>query len=165
MLTMKRRGLASSKKGLSPLISAVLLIAFVITLFLLISNWVRSSIIDEATSAADEQLASGLSCMGANLKISNVQVNALGTEVKLNVDNNGDGNVAGVIIRALNAAGEVGTVTEDKDTAPLGRILSIGTTKTLDVAVVGANKIEVYPVLSTGTCRDQMKSTSNIGSF
>ena len=157
----------TTKRGLSPLISAVLLIAFTITLFLLISNWIKISIVDETTSKTEEKLSGQLDCMSTSVDISNVQVKADGTKIKLNVDNTGDTNIDGLTIRVLNDAGEVGSIpyTAGSSVAPLGRVLSKTAEQTITPAVIGTNKVEVYPKISSGVCKDQVKSTSNIGSY
>ena len=49
--------MVNNKRGISPIISTVLLIAFTITLFLLVSSWIRVNLIDESLSSTEEKLA------------------------------------------------------------------------------------------------------------
>ena len=51
------------KRGVSPLIATVLLIAFVIIIFVLITTWVRKSAIEPSMTGAEEKLASALECI------------------------------------------------------------------------------------------------------
>lgn len=158
--------MVSDKRGVSAIISTVLMIAFVITLFLLISNWIRGSIVDDSLADTEEKLAGQLDCLSATVEITNacaVKTGDTYDKVKLNVDNTGDENVEGLTIRVLNAAGDVATVTYDSSTtAPLGRVLTKSVDNTLSAALSDVAKIEVYPELSSGLCKDQFDSTSNV---
>ena len=62
------------KRGLSPLISSVLLIAFVVTIFLVISTWIQSGVVEEATSRSDDKLSRALASNEINFKIRNVNL-------------------------------------------------------------------------------------------
>jgi flagellin-like protein len=156
------------KRGISPLISSVLLIAFVITLFLVITNWIQGGVIEDTTSATNEKLAGQLDCFSADVSISNVCADATGTNVAMNIDNDGTAQLTGVIIRALNADGDVGTTTVTQSAAPLARVLNRNSGGSINLqaltpSVTGINRIEVYPILESGTCQDKLATTSNIG--
>lgn len=154
------------KRGISPLISAVLLIAFTITLFLVISSWIRSSIVDESLSKTEEKLSGQLDCLSVGVEISNVAVKSDGSEVKLNADNSGDGSINGLTIRVSNGADlRVVEYTAPSAVPPLGRILDTLKPQALSPVITGANKVEVYPKLESGLCKDNFDSTSNIGSY
>jgi flagellin-like protein len=155
-----------TKKGISPIISTVLLVAFVIVLVFVVFSWIRSGVVDPAMEQTEEKLAGQLDCLSAAIEISNVAIDGTGANIKLNVDNVGDGNIDSVTIRVLNAAGAVG-IAEDKgsSTAPLGRILNIGTPYAVSPIVASANKVEVYPTVGGRLCQDQFDSTKNIASY
>lgn len=159
-----------NKRGLSAIISVVLLISFTVVLFLLISSWIRGSIIDESLSDTEEKLAGQLDCLSTNVEISNVQVKTDGTEVKLNVDNSGDTSITGLRIRVMHTVSGDLTLIEYPESgtinvAPLARILTTSAPIAMGPPIVGANRVEVYPVLSSGQCNDQFDSTTNIGSY
>ena len=153
------------KRGISPLISSVLLIAFVVTLFLVISNWLTKDVVEGATSKTEEKLAGQLDCLSASIDATNVCVDVLAaaTTLKLNIDNDGDENIKSVIIRVLGSGGDLELVTTPPsgDFAPLARISSKSdAAMPLDGTVADAYKVEVYPVIDSGTCKDQISTAS-----
>ena len=158
----------NDKRGISPIISTVLLIAFTVTLFLLISAWIRGSIVDESLESTEQQLAGQLDCLSASVKISNVAVKSTGNEIKLNVDNTGNVDIKGLTIRVMNTgSGTLAKIdyTAASPVAPLGRVLTSSTLNAINPVVSGANRVEVYPVLDGGNCNDQFDSTTNVGSY
>lgn len=155
------------KRGISAIIEVVLLIAFTITLFLLISNWIRGNIVDESLAKTEEKLAGQLDCLSTTVEISNVCVDDTTTaaNVQLNVDNSGDTSVTGVTIRVIGGGGDLGAVEYNAPSAvpPLGRVLSKSAgNQALSPAVASPIKVEVYPKISSGLCKDNFDSTTNI---
>lgn len=149
------------KKGISPVISAVLLIAFVIILFLFVSAWVRSSIVEETTSGTGGKLSSSFDCMNTKLEVSDVEVRTDGRRIIMNVDNMGETTVDGLKIRIIDEGGVVGLAEETgTDTPSLGRVLNIGRERPVDPAVDDENlvRVEVHPILSGGeVCENSAK--------
>ena len=158
------------KKGLSPLISAVLLIAFVVTLFLVITNWIQSGVVEEVTSRTDDKLGSQLDCLSTEIVISGACAEDAADDgnfekVEVNVDNTGDTIITGVIVRLSNAVGTLGSFEMSGETAaPLARVVTKTETgaKTLNTAVPNPSRIEVYPVIASGTCQDQVKLVTSV---
>jgi flagellin-like protein len=156
------------KKGISPLISSVLLVAFVIIIFLVVTSWLQGDIIEETTSRTDEALSGQLDCLSASIDIGGVCMASDGSYVQLNADNVGDSNVDGILIRAMDTAtGNLGSVTVTQSTVPYGRILSKSAESsltTLSVPVSNVNRVEVFPLISGDPCGDQIAVSTNIGS-
>tara|TARA_Y100000034_G_C6883939_1_gene405556 strand:- start:1397 stop:1879 length:483 start_codon:yes stop_codon:yes gene_type:complete len=155
------------KRGISPLISSVLLIAFVITLFVVISNWIQTGVVEETTDKVDEKLTDQLDCLSTTLDIADVCVNDISSaaSIELSVDNLGDTSISGVSVRVLGTGGSLGTFefTAGSAVPPLGRILSRSAgTQTLSGTVDTPNKIEVYPLIGGKLCRDQVETVTSI---
>lgn len=156
----------NDKRGISPIISTVLLIAFTITLFLLVSSWIRGNLIDESLSSTEEKLAGQLDCLSTTVELKSACVDniASAANVQLNVDNVGDTSVTGLTIRVLNAD-DVGSVefTASSPVPPLGRVLSKSNgNQVLSAAVANPTRIEVYPRISSGVCKDNVDFVTNI---
>ncbi|MAH43723.1 hypothetical protein CL614_08465 [archaeon] len=150
------------ERGLSPLISAVLLIAFVITLFVLISNWIQSGVVEEATSAADAKLATSLDCLSTSVKVSKVCVDnrAEATTVQLNVDNDGEQPIDHVTVRVSGSDGSSATFeqTAGGSFQQIQRVLARTVVNALEGGPVNdVNKIEVFPHLDGGLCQDRLE--------
>jgi len=149
------------KKGVSPLIATVLVIAFVIILFGLITTWTRRAALEPAMQTGEEKIASTLEC--AELDIDIVK-SCKATEenkavIKTTIDNRGSKDLYGIKIRAIGATGvEIGEFS-NINIEPLGR----SDVLVLDVSGKGTiSKIEVYPMTTTGTCQDMVISTTAI---
>ena len=151
------------KKGVSPLIASVLLIAFTIMLFVLISTWVRKSAIEPSMSQAEEKLGSALECMNTKIEIIDVKCIS-GDKIMIDVDNIGDTTLVGIGLRVIGK--KTSALEEIKDdVAPYGR-LSKGTTNTYTKTDYGddLNKwsVEIYPKTKTGICRDAVDTKTGI---
>ena len=154
------------KKGISPIISTVLLVAFVIVLVFLVFSWIRGGITEPAMQQAEEKVASQLDCLSTNVDLASacVSANPNPTTVSLNVDNQGDTNIDGLTIRLIDGEGDVGTVDYNaaSDVPPLGRILSKSSAQTISGTIAEVVKIEVYPKVGGSLCKDQVDTTTNI---
>src|SRR3989344_6542617 len=142
------------KKGISPLIASVLLIAFVIILFSLITVWVRKTSIEPSMQISEEKVASELECN--ELIIDIIRACKDGNNIKTTIDNLGTRDLYGVKIRAI---GESGVSVGD---FPNLNIAILGRSSALSVDASGKgtiNKIEVYPTTSKGVCQGQLVST------
>ena len=155
-----------NKRGISPIISTVLLIAFTITLFLLVSSWIRGNLIDESLSSTEEKLAGQLDCLSTTVELKSACVDniANAANVQLNVDNTGDTSITGLTIRVLNAD-DLSSVefTAPSPVPPLGRVLSKSDgNQVLSEAIANPTRIEVYPKISSGLCKDNVDFVTNI---
>ena len=139
------------KRGISPLIASVLLIAFTVTLFLIISTWVQKSIVNPGLEESGEKITKTLDCLSAKLNIDSACAQTTNDKISVSFDNEGDVALAGVNIRVVGAAG-VQNFDKGDAIQPLERKKYI---ETVDAATVGAiTSIEVYPKLESGICRD-----------
>jgi len=152
------------KKGVSPLIASVLLIAFTIMLFVLITTWVRKSV-EPGMSQAEEKLGSALECMNTKIEIISACVSGSGanTEIKVKVDNNADNDnimLYGMKVRAIGST-NIGTGDIDKSASPVAPWNRLeGSAKVGDVGTI--SKIEVYPETKSGVCRDAVETKTGI---
>lgn len=152
------------KRGVSPLIASVLLISFVIIMFVLVSTWVRRSAIEPSMQAGGEKLASMLDCMNTEIEIIDVCSNTDKT-LNIKVDNIGDTNLIGLGLRVIgddkaSALEEISV----SGGAPYSRI-SEDTSGLYDISVygnIGMWKVEVYPKVKSGICRDAMATYSSV---
>ncbi len=153
------------KKGVSPLIASVLIIAFVIILFGLVTTWVRRAAIEPGMSGAEERIASEFECAKFNFKIISASKNAANTEVKLTIENLGDKDLKDLSVRTIGPDGVSNIETTLSPLAALERVDKTisgfsGTSVTGEIT-----KIEVYPEIAPGkVCQGQLKSVTNIGS-
>lgn len=154
------------KKGISPIISTVLIVAFVIVLSLLVFNWVQKNIVSESMEKTEEKLTGQLDCISTEIEIASacVDANPNPTKVSLNVDNTGDTNIDGLTIRIIDGDGEVGTAdpTVSSEVPPLGRIISKNTEQAITGDLGEVVKIEVYPEVGGKLCKNQLDSVSSI---
>jgi len=139
------------KRGLSPLIASVLLIAFTVTLFLIISTWVQRSIVDPGLEDSGEKVAKTLDCLSAKINIDSACAKSTNDQISVHFDNEGDVALTGVNIRVV---GSSGAQNFDKNDAiqPLERKKYV---ETVVAATVGTiTDIEIYPEFTSGVCRD-----------
>lgn len=148
-----------NKKGISPLIASVLLIAFTITLFLIISSWVQRSIVEPGLEQGGEKVADTLNCLSAKVNIIEACAQTDNKKIRVKVDNEGDVNLVGIQIRVVGATG-VASIPLDfvsSPVPPLGRYDS-AVQPTGDLAVGAISSIEVYPQLESGLCQSNLAS-------
>jgi len=136
------------------LIASVLLIAFTVTLFLIISNWVQRSIVEPGLEESGEKVTKTLDCLSAKLNIDSACKATDNSKIKITVDNEGDVEVKDLQVRIVGSTG-VETFNAAKVLQPLERYNSGDktVTQTGDSAVGTITSIEVYPVLESGVCR------------
>tara|TARA_Y100000310_G_scaffold270277_1_gene284026 strand:- start:48707 stop:49219 length:513 start_codon:yes stop_codon:yes gene_type:complete len=154
-----------NKRGISPLIASVLLIAFAVTLFLIISTWTRTSILEPGLEKGGEKYAVGLDCLSTSVKIESACVDDRDsvTSLKLNVDNKGSTNIESLSIRVVGEEGELATIPYGPALAPIappGRIISFGDRQTLgdQGPIADLDRIEVFPYIKGGICQDNLVS-------
>lgn len=148
------------KRGISPLIASVLLIAFTIMLFVLISTWVRKSTIEPTMQAGEEKLGSALECMNTKVEIASMCYKD--NKIKFDVDNVGDTDLVGIGLRVVGSKVSEMLPIEGA-AAPYGRFPIHEKDFTgADYGDVTKWKIEVYPKTKGGICRDAMDISSVI---
>ena len=154
-----------NKRGISPLIASVLLIAFAVTLFLIISTWTRTSILEPGLEKGGEKYAVGLDCLSTSIKIESACVDNRSNvaSLKLNVDNKGSTNIESLSIRVVGDEGELATIDYVPSTgavAPPGRIIDFGSRQSLgnQGPIVDLDRIEVFPYIKGGICQDNLVS-------
>lgn len=152
------------KRGISPLIASVLLIAFTVTLFLIISTWVQRSVVEPGLEESGEKISKTLDCLSAKLNIDTACKAADNTKIKISVDNEGDVEVKDLQVRIVGSTG-VETFSAAKALQPLERYNSGDktVTQTGDGAVGTITSIEVYPVLDSGICRSNPATKTQLG--
>lgn len=143
-----------NKRGISPLIASVLLIAFTVTLFLIISTWVQRSIVEPGLEESGEKVTKTLDCLSAKLKIDSACKGADDKKIKISVDNEGDIALQDLQVRIVGST-NVETFNAGKVLQPLERYNSGDkpVTQTGDGSVGVISSLEVYPVLESGICR------------
>lgn len=147
------------KRGISPLVASVLLIAFVILLFVLISSWTRRAAIEPAIQTGEEKAASALECAELNLRI--VKACDAGTTLTVDIDNIGTESVSKVRVKTTDTNGNI-----DIDEQLLSPVLDpLGRRTLIDNGDGIGNdftRVEVYPEIPTGICQGQATSTTTI---
>jgi len=146
-----------NKRGLSPLIASVLLIAFTVALFLIISNFVRKEVVETSLEEGGKQVSKTLDCLSTKLKIVSA-CHTLDTAVIVSFDNDGDVILKGYSVRVL---GTDGAFTE-QITGNVNPLERKKYQKTGITGVTGINKVEVYPVVESGICQSSLVSKENI---
>ena len=100
------------KRGISPLLSTVLIIAFVIVLAALTFGWGKSYI-DDLTNTAGETEEKILCLQEVSFKISNLCYDSENSTIKIGIDNRGKGDIVGGIFRIKYEDGSADVVMED----------------------------------------------------
>jgi flagellin-like protein len=135
-----------NKRGISPLIASVLMIAFAVTLFLIISSFVRQEVVDTSLERGGEQIASTLDCLNSKVKVISATKSGE-TSVTYSVDNLGSGALKSIKVRILGTDGSF-TDTQCDDIQALDRC-----TKTASGLSIGTIKsVEAVPELDSGLC-------------
>ncbi|MAH43724.1 hypothetical protein CL614_08470 [archaeon] len=135
------------KKGVSPLIASVLTLAFVITIFVVVTNFVQSDVVDETIDKTTSKLERQLDCNSIDIRVVNACVDSLdeASSVGVNLDNFGE-DVSNVVIRVLNDNGDLGVAdfsSENPVSAP-NRILKKNNLLDLNEKVKTPSLVEVY---------------------
>ena len=158
-----------NKRGLSPLIASVLLIAFTVTLFLIISSFVQRSIVEPGLQDSEEKIGDALDCLGTKIKVADACIQPLTGNpdgIRVKVDNEGDTSLTGVIIRILGSTNVQVTdpvgASASSPVGPLGRLNSglIAVSQSGATAVGSVVSIEVIPVIASGNCANNLVTKS-----
>lgn len=142
---------SNSKKGVSPLIATVLLIAFSVALGAVVMNWGRGFIsekTDDVEKTTDVQLKCSVDILLDFLEISDttqVCYNATGDYVEFTIENKGSANVTGLSIQVINTDNDVFTNDTNDD-------LESGSAQRHRISGTNMNSVQyvgVSPIIST----------------
>ena len=134
------------KRGISPIIATVLLIAFAVVLAALVMNW-QSKFVEKLQKTADKGVGGEIDCLSdvdINVKLSDTSL--------LIVENNKDTTITGIIVREYMSDGSINvkkddpTITSDDELSE--PIQSYGS-KTYSSFSVSGDKVEVIPIIKS----------------
>ena len=153
-----------NKRGISPLIASVLLIAFTVTLFLIISSFVQKSIVEPGLDEGGEKIANTLDCLSARIDVAESCVQNGNDGVRVKIDNTGDVVMTGFQIRVVGSTG-----VENKIFPADGSSISIAPLDRKDsgvIAIVPATvgtvtSLEIFPEVNNGLCRSNPAIVTN----
>ncbi|MBI2105679.1 hypothetical protein HYT56_02465 [Candidatus Woesearchaeota archaeon] len=137
-----------NKRGISPLIASVLLIAFTVTLFIIISNFVRKDVVDTSLEKGGEQIGKAFDCLSAEVDIVDVSKKSDDFQVKYSIDNVGDVTLENIVVRIVGSTG----VVKFEDCGQKASLERCTTATPKDVAVGVVNSIEAIPQVESGLC-------------
>jgi len=148
-----------NKKGVSPIISTVLLVAFVIVISVMVLAWIRSGI-EAQQERATEQITSATECYLADISIPPASEKGVckvnDNQIKLVVDNDGKKEILKLTVRILYGQ-EIEVSEEDLTTDPLetfNRKILTRTLSTSGKTAADITSIEIIPHIIEGTCPD-----------
>jgi len=131
------------KRGISPLIASVLLIAFTVTLFVIISTWVQRSVVDPSLEDSGEKVSKALSSYDIQAKVKSAEVVGIGV-VKVSIENEGDKDIDSFKVKVIGDKGSQ-IISLERN---LGVLDILNENINFDKNLVGSvEKIEVYPVV------------------
>lgn len=145
------------KKGISPLIATVLLIAFVIVLFLIIAVWIRKSVVEPVMPGTEGKIGTIIGCANTEIELIEACVDDISnpTTITFTVDNIGDTEITNLKVRVLCITGaKFADITSL--ILPFGRITE--TDLSLDGECTDATMIEIYPKIESGWCNENLES-------
>ena len=142
-----------NKRGISPLIASVLLIAFVVTLFLIISSWVQRSVVEPGLQKSQEGFEGALGCLNTNIDIIKYTCDSANKKISLGVDNIGDTDLIKLQVRISNddQAQPIIVLDSATDGFPLNPLERINKDITYTLAD-NPNKLEIFPEIESGLC-------------
>ena len=147
------------------MISSVLMIAFVIVLFVVISSFVQRTS-ETAIEGSEGQVSRVVECATTTLDVDYACADKLDvspTFVKLDVDNGPDSYIKSLKIRVVGDNGiQSITYNPTNDVAPFDRILSRSLSQPVTEEIGVISRIEVIPEVESGLCGSSVKGTSNI---
>ena len=133
------------------MIASVLLIAFAVTLFLIISTWVQRSVVEPGLEDSEGKIAGALECGNVYLNVNSAKLTS-STGIKLGLENMGDKEVKGFNIKIIGSDGaELGSRTDTLDVLD-GKSYDLNFNPANTGAVFG---VEVYPIVESGVCTNR----------
>jgi len=132
------------KRGISPIIATVLLIAFAVVLAALVMNW-QGKFVEKLQKTTDKSVGGEIDCL------SDVDINVKLDEGTLIVENNKGTTLDGIIVRDYMSDGTI-TVREPMDPTlgvELGEPIPAYGSKIYSTFTVTGEKVEVIPIIET----------------
>lgn len=126
-----------SKKGLSELITTVLIIGFTIVLAAVVMTW-GGSFVRNLTEQQAETTTTATNCLQMNFEIADINYDSTLKKVNFKVTNNADNEIAGFI--ALLDHGDTGTDSLGEINCPVGSFATVPCEISTEVSSV--NKFE-----------------------
>src|SRR3989344_2542419 len=123
------------KKGLSAIVSTILLIVFVISLGVMVMSWSRG-LLSKSIKTSETKIGSELECDEVKIKLEPIEGN------KIIIKNNGDKDLYGYIVREIDNSDKV-DVKYTKENIVVNAYSADAYTYTADI-----KKIEIIPKIS-----------------
>lgn len=149
----------TNRRGVSPIIATVLLVAFVIVISVMVLAWIRSGI-EAQQEKATEQITSATECYSTEISIPSASDKGVckinDNQIKIVVDNDGKKEVLKLTVRILYGQ-EAEVFEEDLTTDPLetfNRKIITRTLSTSGKTAADITSIEIIPHIVEGTCPD-----------
>ena len=154
------------KRGISPIVSVILVIALGIVLFLLVSNWIQKDILKDSLEKTEEKIEMQIDCNNFRVDIADACVDNLenAAKIKMNLDVAGDNDVKSITIKIIGKE-DAATIDYEADSAVSApnRLLNYKNELSLSKNIENAEKIEVYPKTDKGEiCINQVESITRI---
>ncbi len=96
----------NSKKGVSPLVATVLLIAFAVALGSIVMSWGRNYVEDAQTFAGERSNIQYECATVVDFSINRIIFDSDLNEVKITVENNAETEISGFVVKLLEPSGE-----------------------------------------------------------
>ena len=139
------------KKGLSAIVSTILLIVFAISLGVLIMSWSRG-LLSKSIKTSETKIGSELECDEVKIKLEPIEGN------KIIIKNNGDKDLYGYIVREIDNSDKV-DVKYTKENIVVNAYSADAYTYTADI-----KKIEIIPKISIDG-EEIVDCTNKIGAY
>jgi len=139
------------KKGLSAIVSTILLIVFVISLGVMVMSWSRG-LLSKSIKTSETKIGSELECDEVKIKLEPIEGN------KIIIKNNGDKDLYGYIVREIDNSDKV-DVKYTKENIVVNAYSADAYTYTADI-----KKIEIIPKISIDG-EEIVDCTNKIGAY
>ena len=139
------------KKGLSAIVSTILLIVFVISLGVMVMSWSRG-LLSKSIKTSETKIGSELECDEVKIKLEPIEGN------KIIIKNNGDKDLYGYIVREIDNSDKV-DVKYTKENIVVNAYSADAYTYTADI-----KKIEIIPRISIDG-EEIVDCTNKIGAY
>ncbi len=149
------------KRGISPLIATILLIAFVVVIALLVWFW-YSDLLEEYRTKEGQQIQSEFTC-ASDVEISANLVDCTTNSISFNLKNKGSIELISFYIVGTDDLGNKNSITSEINLAP-GATLKPGATLNtgaiFDEMVGNLEEVDIIPILSSISCTEKQITLS-----
>ena len=143
------------KRGISPLIATILLIAFVVVIALLVWFW-YSDLLEEYRTKEGQQIQSEFTC-ASDVEISANLVDCTTNSISFNLKNKGSIELISFYIVGTDDLGNKNSITSEINLAP-GATLNTGAI--FDEMVGNLEEVDIIPILSSISCTEKQITLS-----